>query len=795
MLKVCVFLLLASVAVADIYLHIPRGSNNRLNEQGTNRDNAARLMDTQNNAKGGYCINVPGQSEYYYESSQLTVEWTAQHGCGTGKEKCNFVLQYMCTDGSDPLKNIRDGTTTTTIPNDPVQSQANSTTVPGLFQYGMHESYAYYQQCSTRSANRGLWLADRNLNSAKPSARYTRQNNNGGQSGFECPEERDYYPYWHPAPWKDIAVLTDDLDLCSFYKKNSQNVRSVNQCVVRAGSDVYYQSANNEAACNLIAGATWESVGKLGGGEPDCLQAPLSRENHLGNVVDAKPFHYNWTLPSSFSEPCILTGTCTCVFRIRYNISTSDIKGLGDSFTDYKYNGINSTVKNNPTIAIEDWNMTLALDTSQHGRTFQDRSHTFSIVKRPGGMAPNARIYNLNVRGKRGNIVQVYPAVEYDFAPTTLEVRKGDYIHFQWVGCDNNPAGNAGEGRDQTDRSNIVQMPDSSISTVSYASFMSSTSSPLFESASARSLMAGAGQNPANCTNTNNNQDPTNCKKLNAAPAYFDGGLYQQNSTGTKRFYSTRNNNFSNRDQKGVIVVNPLLPVWGIVLVSFGSFVFVAAGVIAGGMFYAAKNPTSAAANIFNRIFIIYLLSVRLQSDQLMSSMTPKTADIPQKIAKAQSFKEEGNKFVKSGETPKAFFQYHQALMYINGINGSSDEEKQQINSIKLPIQNNLAMLYVKQEKWEKAIKACTEALQIDKDNVKALFRRGKSRVALGDIDNAEIDLKRAAELDPADKAIKNELILIARKQQEQEKKTKNFYAGMFKKMGQSSEADEGTEK
>ena len=202
------------------------------------------------------------------------------------------------------------------------------------------------------------------------------------------------------------------------------------------------------------------------------------------------------------------------------------------------------------------------------GRTFQDRTHKFSIQPRPLGVPNTAKIYNLNVKGKRGNIVQTYPATEYDFHPVALEVGSQDLVHIQWTGNDNtnNNGNNNGEGVNDEDRHNIVQLDNSGLD-VPMPAAQANMFDVMWEwNSEATGEFAGPRDQTAltkqmaltkqtGCAaNPNNDQARNNCQKLNSAAATVNHGLLRF-KTGAYKYMSSRNNNFSNRAQKASLKV------------------------------------------------------------------------------------------------------------------------------------------------------------------------------------------------------------------------------------------------
>ncbi|OUM56689.1 hypothetical protein PIROE2DRAFT_33933, partial [Piromyces sp. E2] len=103
------------------------------------------------------------------------------------------------------------------------------------------------------------------------------------------------------------------------------------------------------------------------------------------------------------------------------------------------------------------------------------------------------------------------------------------------------------------------------------------------------------------------------------------------------------------------------------------------------------------------------------------------------------------------------------ALLYTSGLKSNLDfgpkieDEKlnEDIDKCLISIYNNMALCQMKIGKFERAVQSCTKVLEIEDFNDKALYRRGKSYLALQKFDLAEKDLKKASNINSSDVGIK----------------------------------------
>lgn len=80
----------------------------------------------------------------------------------------------------------------------------------------------------------------------------------------------------------------------------------------------------------------------------------------------------------------------------------------------------------------------------------------------------------------------------------------------------------------------------------------------------------------------------------------------------------------------------------------------------------------------------------------------------------------------------------------------------------------------------------CNKALEIDHKNVKALYRRGQSRLSLGDFENALTDFNAVREIEPENKAALNQITICKQKIKDYNEQQKKVFANMFTKFAKS---------
>ncbi|VAH31594.1 unnamed protein product [Triticum turgidum subsp. durum] len=160
-----------------------------------------------------------------------------------------------------------------------------------------------------------------------------------------------------------------------------------------------------------------------------------------------------------------------------------------------------------------------------------------------------------------------------------------------------------------------------------------------------------------------------------------------------------------------------------------------------------------------------------------------------EKIEAAAKKKDEGNAWFKMGKYAKASKRYEKAAKYIEYDSSFSEDEKKQSKAVKISIKLNNAACKLKLKDYKEAEKLCTKVLELESTNVKALYRRAQAYTELVDLELAELDIKKALEIDPDNREVKVAYKALKDKLREYNKRDAKFYGNMFAKWRKTENA------
>eukprot|EP01116_Phalansterium_solitarium_P016395 TRINITY_DN3811_c0_g1_i1.p1 TRINITY_DN3811_c0_g1~~TRINITY_DN3811_c0_g1_i1.p1 ORF type:complete len:797 (+),score=327.93 TRINITY_DN3811_c0_g1_i1:77-2467(+) len=151
-----------------------------------------------------------------------------------------------------------------------------------------------------------------------------------------------------------------------------------------------------------------------------------------------------------------------------------------------------------------------------------------------------------------------------------------------------------------------------------------------------------------------------------------------------------------------------------------------------------------------------------------------------EKIDAAKKRKHQGNTLFKDLDYEGAASRYSQAVAYVSSLFDLSVDQKREVDEICLSCYLNLSMCNLRLNRHERARDNAADALKLEPNNVKALFRRGQACYYLREFEQAKTDLTAAAKLDPKNQDVRRTLATVQERLKESLDKQKAVYGKMF---------------
>jgi len=139
-----------------------------------------------------------------------------------------------------------------------------------------------------------------------------------------------------------------------------------------------------------------------------------------------------------------------------------------------------------------------------------------------------------------------------------------------------------------------------------------------------------------------------------------------------------------------------------------------------------------------------------------------------------------GNNYVKSKEWKMAIRHYDRGIKLLEETSLANEEEEERRQRLMFKLQLNVAHCCLKMKWPKKACIACREALEIEENNTKALYRFGKAQRMLEDYEKARNYLVRAQRNAPQDPHISEELRSLEEQLTKEKETEKVMYQNMF---------------
>ncbi|RWS24555.1 peptidyl-prolyl cis-trans isomerase FKBP4-like protein [Leptotrombidium deliense] len=165
--------------------------------------------------------------------------------------------------------------------------------------------------------------------------------------------------------------------------------------------------------------------------------------------------------------------------------------------------------------------------------------------------------------------------------------------------------------------------------------------------------------------------------------------------------------------------------------------------------------------------------------------------DANERLEQAEIAKNKGTNYFKQGKYALGLKQYKRIVKYIGPPDNGDFEDTANRDKILLAGYLNLSLSYLKLNKPLEAIKNCNLALDMDKQNEKALFRRAQAYFNVKEFDKSMNDYEQVLQLDKNNKAAKNGVILCKNELKNELEKEKKMYKNMFSMFAEKDEERE----